>query len=200
MPEQQSLDTGSTSTSTSLLDLVRASDAEAWRQITEIYGPMIYAWCRKANLSPHDSADIIQDVFRSVVLHVSTFEKAPGSGSFRGWLWTITQNKVRDYFKIRAGKAHAIGGSSAQQRLAHIVDQPPSSLSDSMVPATNGLVNRVFNVIRREVQEATWQAFWRTTIDDIPPDVVAAELGISVQSVWQAKSRILRRARQLLAE
>lgn len=38
----------------------------------------------------------------------------------------------------------------------------------------------------------------RFAIDGVDPAVVAAELGISIHSVWQAKSRVLRRARQLL--
>lgn len=41
-------------------------------------------------------------------------------------------------------------------------------------------------------------AFWRTTIDEIAPAAVADELGVSIESVWQARSRVLRRLRELL--
>ena len=33
--------------------------------------------------------------------------------SFRGWLWTITQNKIRDQFRYRQGAPQAEGGSDA---------------------------------------------------------------------------------------
>jgi RNA polymerase sigma-70 factor (ECF subfamily) len=185
-------------TSTSLLDLLRASDEDGWRQFTELYGPLIYSWCRFSKLGPEDSADIMQDVFRAVLVHAAEFRKDAKVGSFRGWLWTITRNKVRDHYKIRAGKAQATGGSSVHRRL---LDQPDDQVSDSShssLPGTAGLAFRVLKIIQSEVKESTFSAFWRTTIDGVHPSVVAEELQIPVHSVWQARSRVLRRARQLL--
>ncbi len=186
------------STSMSLLDLVRTHDEVAWRCMTELYGPLIYHWCRNAGLGADDAADILQDVFRSVVIHIATFEKTETGGSFRAWLWSITRNKIRDYFKVRAGKASATGGTDAHLHMLAIPDREPNDACDSSLVATSGLTCRVFELVQREVKETTWLAFWRTTIDDIAPVVVADELGISIESVWQAKSRVLRRARQLL--
>ncbi len=68
----------------SLLELVAAQDEAGWRRLTQLYGPLIYSWCRQAGLRPEDSADIMQDVFRSVLLNISNFEKAGTSDSFRG--------------------------------------------------------------------------------------------------------------------
>ncbi len=187
----------SLSTSASLIALVKNKDEDGWRCITELYGPLIYYWCRKSRLPPEDSADIVQDVFRSVLLHVTEFERDERTGAFRAWLWTITRNKIRDYIKVNAGKASATGGSGAYQILAEqpAIDENGSGLDDSV---NDGLIDRVLKRIRGEVRPVTWDAFWRSTIDGVDPAVVAAELEISVHSVWQAKSRILRRARQLL--
>lgn len=148
-------------------------------------------------MPPEDAADIVQDVFRSVLLRVSDFERDSESGSFRAWLWTITRNKVRDHIKTQRGKGAAAGGSDAYRLLASqpdFIDRwpgPDESVAD-------GTVSRALNKIRSEVKKSTWDAFWRSTVDGIDPAVVARELGISVSSVWQAKSRVLRRARQLL--
>ena len=185
-------------TSNSLLDLVRSRDEAAWRRMTELYGPMIYHWCRTAGLGPEDSADVLQDVFRSVMLHIATFQKTDTSGSFRGWLWTVTRNKIRDLFKVRSGKAKAAGGTDAHVRLLELPAEEPNEDSASTIAATSGLTHRAFEIIRGEVKEKTWLAFWRSTIDEVAPAAVADELGITVESVWQAKSRVLRRARQLL--
>jgi RNA polymerase sigma-70 factor (ECF subfamily) len=54
-------------------------------------------------------------------------------------------------------------------------------------------------VLQGEVQERTWQAFWRTTVDGRAAADVAAELGMQPGSVYQAKSRLLARLRELLA-
>ena len=185
-------------TSLSLLDLLRESDEEGWRRFTELYGPLIYLWCRTAKLSAEDSADIMQDVFRSVLLNVSEFKRDPTGGSFRGWLWTITRNKIRDHFKVRAGKTQATGGSHGHQRLLAQPDDRVSDCSDSSFPGTSGLAFRVLKIIQTEVKETTFSAFWRTTIDGVDPSVVAEELKIPLHSVWQARSRVLRRARQMM--
>lgn len=186
------------STSRSLLELVRSHDEEAWRCLTELYGPLIYYWSRNAGLGPEDAADVLQDVFRSVVIHIARFEKSDASGSFRAWLWTITRNKIRDFFKVRSGKASAAGGTNAYLLMLAVPETEPNDRQDSSLVTDSGLTFRALKVIQREVNEKTWLAFWRTTIDDIPPEVVADELGVSIASVWQAKSRVLRRARQLL--
>lgn len=185
------------STSTSLISLIKNRDEEGWRCVTDLYSPLIYYWCRKSNMPPEDAADIVQDVFRSVLLRINDFERDSESGSFRAWLWTITRNKVRDHIKTRRAKGAAAGGSDAYRMLASqpdFIDKwpgPDESVAD-------GTVSRALNKIRSEVKKSTWDAFWRSTVDGIDPAIVAMELGISVSSVWQAKSRVLRRARQLL--
>ena len=185
-------------TSQSLLELVRSSDEGGWRCLTELYGPLIYHWCRQAGLRAEDAADVLQEVFRSVVIHIESFEKTTTSGSFRGWLWTITRNKIRDHFKLQAGKANAAGGTDEHLRLLNIPDEEPSDAADSAITATGGLTYRALRILREEVKETTWLAFWRSTIDEVAPAAVADELGISIESVWQAKSRVLRRLRELL--
>ena len=109
-------------TSYSLLERVKSQDEDAWRKLTRLYGPLAYHWCRNAGLTPEDSADIVQDVFRSLVIHIDGFEKTPTS-SFRAWLWTIARNKIRDHFKASIGKAGAAGGTDAQLHLLSLPDQ-----------------------------------------------------------------------------
>ncbi len=166
--------------------------------MTELYGPLIYHWCRRAGLRAEDAADLLQDVFQSVLMHIEAFEKTEASGSFRGWLWTITRNRVRDHFKLQAGKAEAAGGTDAHLRLLEVPDEEPGDAADSAVTATGGLTYRALHLVRDEVKQTTWLAFWRSTIDEVAPAAVADELGISIESVWQAKSRVLRRLRELL--
>ncbi len=181
-----------------MLEMVKRHDDAAWCRLTDLYGPLVYHWCRRSGLSPEDCADLLQDVFRSLVNHIGRFEKTEEQGSFRAWLWTITRNRIRDHVKSRAIKACAMGGSDAHLRLLNLPDQEPDEHADSDVSATGSLTYRALNIIRREVRETTWLAFWRSTIDEIAPAAVAEELDISIESVWQARSRILRRARQLL--
>ena len=61
------------STSTSLLRRVKAQDQQAWRQLVDLYGPLVYTWCRQSGLREEDAADIGQEVFSAVSIHLSGF-------------------------------------------------------------------------------------------------------------------------------
>ena len=104
------------STSSSLLARVRSQDQAAWERLATIFGPLVYQWCRQCDLQPDDAADVDQEVFRSLVSSIGTFQH-DGSGSFRGWLWTITRNKIRDAARRRRNRPDAVGGSAIQERL-----------------------------------------------------------------------------------
>jgi RNA polymerase sigma-70 factor (ECF subfamily) len=58
------------------------------------------------------------------------------------------------------------------------------------------VLNRLLGLIEPEFRPATWQAFRRQVIDGASPDIVAAELGLSVNAVLIAKSRVLSRLRR----
>jgi RNA polymerase sigma-70 factor, ECF subfamily len=184
-------------TSLSLVDRVRAKESDAWRQLTDLYGPLVYHWCRSHDVGPEDSADILQEVFRSVASHIDAFEKKDGEGSFRGWLWTITRNRILDLWKKNVPEAK--GGSDWQLRVLNVPEAEPPE-ADDPASAMSALVRRAAEMIRREFRQKTWRAFWRTTVDDIPPDIVADELGMKLPAVYQAKSRVLRRLRKFLDE
>lgn len=190
---------GAAVTSLTLLELVRSRDECAWRSLTQLYGPLIYHWCRKSGLSSEDAADVLQDVFGAIFLHIADFERSTTRGSFRGWLWTITRNRIRDHIKTQSRRAAAVGGTDVQLLLLEFPDPAFDAGADSAMSASDSLTYRAMRLVRSEIHETTWLAFWRTTIDGIAPGAVADELNVSIESVWQAKSRVLRRLRDLLA-
>jgi RNA polymerase sigma-70 factor (ECF subfamily) len=131
---------------------------------------------------------------------VAQFRRERPGDSFRGWLWTITRNKIRDHFRRLAKQPQAPGGTDAQLRLAQIPDQPPE-LSDGAGPPSaekTGLESRALELVRAGVEERTWRAFWRVVIDQQAVADVADELGMSVRAVYEAKYRVRRRIRQEL--
>lgn len=189
-----------TFTSPSLLQRVRGGDADAWRRLTDLYGPLVFYWCRRQGVGEHDSADLTQDVFASVARAVRGF-KQRSTGTFRGWLWTITRNRLRDFFRRRAADAGAAGGTAAWEQLAAVAE----SLSDDPDDYTdkcqlNALHRRGIELVRCQFEERTWQLFWQTVVEDRPTSEVAAEFDISANAVRQARSRVLRRLRQELGD
>ncbi len=54
--------------------------------------------------------------------------------------------------------------------------------------------------IRREFKEATWNAFWRTAILGEDAEAVAQELGLSINALYIARSRVTGRLKQTIDE
>jgi RNA polymerase sigma-70 factor (ECF subfamily) len=54
--------------------------------------------------------------------------------------------------------------------------------------------------MQAEFEARTWQAFRRVVIDGQRPADVAADLGLTRNAVYLARSRILRRLREVLGE
>lgn len=192
----------SSSVSSTLLDQLRSGRPEAWERLVRLYSPVVYRWCRRSGLAAEDAADVLQEVLSAVMLHLPDFHRDRPEGSFSGWLATITRNKVRDHFRRRHGRAEAQGGSTAQRQLSE-VPQPPEPSEECIRPDAESaawLSRGALETIRAEFEARTWQAFWQTTVDGQPPAHVAADLEMSVPAVYMAKSRVLRRLRQVMGE
>jgi len=190
------------SISSTLLDRVRARRPDAWERLVDLYGPVVYRWCRQSGLGPEDAADLVQEVFTAVATHVGGFRRDRPSDSFGAWLRTITRNKIRDHYRRRQGKPQAQGGTEAHEQLAQIGEPPepsdPSTATDNGLDAW--LSRRGLELVRAEFEDRTWEAFRRTAVEGQSPAHVAEDLGMTVPAVYQAKSRVLRRLRQELDE
>jgi RNA polymerase sigma-70 factor (ECF subfamily) len=187
-------------TSLSLLERVKIRDRGAWQRLVDVYAPLIYRWCRRTGVEADEAPDLLQEVFLAVATHSEDFRRDRPGDSFRGCLWTITRNKIHDHVRRQKHQPKARGGSSADERLCRIPDRLPSvpdadPHSDEAAPA-----QRVVELIRPEVEDRTWRAFWRLAVDGQPGPDVAAELGMSLRAVYQAKCRVLQRLRQELDE
>ncbi len=187
------------SISTTLLEQLRKADPAGWQRFTNAYGPVIYAWCRQSHLQPADAADVAQDVFMATLAKVAEFRRDRPDDTFRGWLWTLTQNKIRDHFRRRHEQAQ--GGTAAQRGLAQIPDMAEETIDATSLQAYEGALERqVLESVRAGVEERTWQAFWRVTVDGRPVADVADELGMTAPAVYKAKYRVVRLIRQEMSD
>jgi RNA polymerase sigma-70 factor (ECF subfamily) len=159
-----------------------------------LYTPLVYRWGRQAGLQASDVADVVQEVFRSVATAIASFDQHHERKNFRGWLWTITRNKIRDHFRRVARSPAAVGGSTAYQKLQELADGLPEELPET--PGDDGgVTRRALEAIREEFEDRTWQAFWQATVDGRPTAEIAATLGMTAKAIRQAKYRVLRRLR-----
>jgi len=188
------------STSSSLIAGARSGRPEAWDRLTRLYGPLVYGWARKAGLQEQDAADVMQEVFRKVHGALGRFEHEKPTKRFRAWLRTITRNEILQHFRRQADRPQARGGTDAQQALQQISEQFVEEPEESQEDQQARLAHRALELIRGEFEPRTWQAFLDFTMTNRSAADVADELGMSQQSVYQAKHRILKRLHEMLAD
>jgi RNA polymerase sigma-70 factor (ECF subfamily) len=193
----------STGTCRSLLERIQADDPVAWGRMVDLYAPLVFHWCRRWDLREQEIADVLQEVFQAVATHIGGFHRERAGDTFRGWLRTITQNKVRDHFRRLRREPEGAGGTEAQLRFAQLPESRPSGEDDSG-EAESGAEHRLFGLvldqIRSEFEDRTWQAFWMTAVESRSAGEVADALGMSPGGVRVAKSRVLRRLREELGD
>jgi RNA polymerase sigma-70 factor (ECF subfamily) len=191
----------STSTSRSLLERLKADDAAAWDRMVTLYSPLVWRWCRRWGLREQEIADVVQEVYQAVAMHIASFRKERASDTFRGWLRTIARNKVNDLFRRQVSEPEGGGGTEAQAWFAALPEPPPPEGGSSSEDSSEGLLlGRALDLIRNEFEDRTWKAFWTTAVDGRSPAEVAGELNMSAGAIRVAKSRVLRRLRQELGD
>ena len=183
-------------TSVSLLERITGAPTDAdWRRMHDLYRPLLCAWVTRTGVPASDVEDLVQDVLFVVSSEIAGFERR-GQGAFRAWLRTILAHRVRDYIRGEKYRPTATGDSDFLRRLDEL-ESPESALSrlwdrehDEHVTAS--LMRRV----QGDFAPATWQAFRRHVLEGEPAGQVAEALGLSLNSVLLAKSRVLKRLRQ----
>ncbi len=178
-----------------LVKLRDGGDAVAWREFTSLYGPVIYGFARKRGLQDADAADLMQDVLRSVSSSIGRLNYDRSQGTFRGWLFTITRNKIYNFLSARRHRPVASGDSATGHLLASQPDASDSAESWE-VDYQRRLATIAMERVKSEFQENTWRAFTLTAIDGLPVADVARQVGMSAGAIYVAKSRVLARLKE----
>lgn len=185
-------------TSVSLLDRLRdPGDAHSWRRLVELYTPLLHRWLRRAGLQETDVSDLVQEVLTVLVRELPQFRYDPERGAFRAWLRTITTNRLRAFLRSRRTGPRAAGEFDS---LLDQLQDPHSELSRQWDREHDEhVVGRLLDLIQPDFEESTWAAFRRVALDGVKPARAAAELELTVNAVFIAKSRVMRRLRQEMA-
>lgn len=177
-----------------VLRLRDSGDEAAWAEFVEVYEPLVYRLGRAKGMQDADARDLCQEVFRAVAGAIERWDPDPAKGSFRGWLFRIARNQACKALAGRVGQPRGSGSTSVQEML----EAQPAGESDAAFVAE--FRRRAFQWaaerVRHEFTDNTWQAFWRTGVENQPVADVAAALGMSAGAVYVARSRVLARLRE----
>jgi RNA polymerase sigma-70 factor (ECF subfamily) len=169
-------------------------DRDAWAQFLDLYAPLVYGFARKQGLQDADAADLCQDVLGAVAGAIGRLDYDPAKGAFRNWLFTVVRRKILTW---RRAQRRRPSDDPAMQQALEQYPAPPADEAAWEAEWEERLFAWACSQVRPHVTEVTWQAFWRTAIEDQPAKQVAADLGLSVAAVYGARSRVLARLKEL---
>jgi RNA polymerase sigma-70 factor (ECF subfamily) len=180
----------------SLLLRAQIGETSAWKDLTDLYRPLILGWLDRQGVPARDLEDLSQEVLLSVVQHLPGFQHSGHHGAFRAWLRTIVCRRTADYWRAIDADTQASGGSGATAALQEIAD-PDSALNRQWDEEHDRyVIHCLLDLVGAEFEPLTLQAFRRLALDGVSGAEAAQELGLSVAAVYGAKSRVLARIRQ----
>ena len=184
-------------TRVSLLNRLKdGGDAQAWTAFVRLYGPVVYGFARKRGLQDADAADLMQEVMKSVARNAEKLNYDPERGTFRGWLYTVTRNKIYNFLSAQKNRTRAVGDSANHDRLEALPDRADNEAeADWDREYQRRMSARAMERVKGEFQANTWQAFVGTAVEGRPAAEVGGELHMTPGAVYVAKSRVLARLR-----
>ena len=183
-------------TTTALLEgLVDGSNERVWLEFDERYRPILIGFARRMGLDDADAADMAQEAMLRFLQAYREGQYDRSRGRLRSWLTGIARNCMRD-MRRRAERRRERRGMSA------VVSIPSDDEMDAAWDAEceRAILRRGLDELRSTTRtdERTILAFERLMLDDRRPADVASEMSITLNEVYLAKHRCLKRLRDIV--
>ncbi len=184
-----------TTHATLLARLSDGQDPAAWSEFCLRYGDLLRSFARQRGLQPADCDDIVQDVLAALAKSMPGFTYDPARGKFRSYLKTVTIHAIFARMRQNTGEVALEEVKTAAEAAA--ADQDVESQWDSQWRQYH--LRQALRIIRAEFSEADFAAFEQYAINGRTAQQTAESLSLTLDQVYQAKSRILRRLSQVIA-
>ncbi|MBE6383567.1 MAG: sigma-70 family RNA polymerase sigma factor [Lentisphaerae bacterium] len=171
-------------TTDTLLKGLAEGNENRWARFYHDYAPWIEKTLTNRGISHADAEEAIQDTLVELVKIMPTYKyDKKRKGAFHSLLFKIAQNKAID--RMRKAKADA-------DKIAKFAAEPiMPSAEDWRLETFNIALRRVF--ADTSIGETSKIAFRRHVQQGESAEAVAAELGITVNNLYQIKNRIKQR-------
>lgn len=182
-----------------ILRVKGAGDEAAWVEFSALYHPIIIRMAKARGMQEADAQDLAQQVLLSVHSAIGRWEPKTPDSRFRNWLSKIIRNAILKAFS-RHPKDAAQGGSHFLQQLTELTSPDPGLTQLLEEEHCRELYCQASEIVRKEVNDRSWQAFQWTALEDVAIQEAATKLNQSVGSIYAMRSRVMRRLRDVVRE
>ncbi len=185
------------STHASLLArLAQGGDSQAWNEFHDRYRELVWSFARRRGFQPADADDVVQEVLLAVNRGVSSFDYDPARGRFRGWLKTVA---LRAMWK-RQHREDAVTGALDAEAAFEVAARDGAIDSEWELEWRRYHLRLAVARASSEFNARDLRAFELVSGEGRSAAEAGTALGMSPDQVYQAKSRILKRLKSLIAE
>lgn len=172
------------------------ADDAAWARFLTIYGPLLDSWMRRRGVPADIADDVRQEVLMKVHQEIDQFQHNGRPGAFRAWLRQVTAHRLRTVLRRQWREPQAAGNELFD--LADQLGEDDSKLTHAWNAEHDAeLLQRLLQLIAPDFQPHSMLAFRRIVLENQRPETVAADLGMSLNAVRIAQSRVLAALRRV---
>jgi RNA polymerase sigma factor (sigma-70 family) len=178
----------------SLVDRLKAADAETWRSFAADYGRVFYNLALRAGCTAIEAQEVEQSTLVSVSGSLKNFETDSTKGRFRDWLFKIARRRIADQIRQRPDP-NLFRGPSGQTgtdspfinkipadpaRLCHVFEQEWQAC----------IAERCLKFLKSKTNPKHYEIFHLAVVKEKPVTEVARAMGISSAQVYLVKFRL----------
>jgi RNA polymerase sigma-70 factor (ECF subfamily) len=182
--------------------LANPGNADAFGKFATRYQPRMKRCCLARGLQDADADDLTAalllrffdgDVFTDFVFQ--------SKEKFYAWLRTAVTRAVLTFLRAQGRRpgAWSVGNADAQESLDQVAEEMVRDLGP-ICEEERARMEEARSRVEARLEEKTRQAFRLLVDEGCSAEEVAGRLGMSKFSVWQARSRVLRKIREELRE
>lgn len=169
----------------------------AWGRLVYRYQGQITVWCQKLGLQLSDAENVTQEVLVRLTKKIHLYD--PTKAPFAAWLRRVTVHVCRNYLRKQTKAATGTGDTDQMLRLQEVQDDAEGFWERVNREADRTLLREALTRTRAKVSGDAWRMFELTAIKKVAGGDAAVQLGVSAQSVYSARHRVMNVLREQLA-
>ncbi len=173
-------------------------DNAAWVKLVKRYQGRITAWCLKQGLQLADAENVSQEVLYRLTRKIHMYD--PKKGPFPTWLRRVTIHVCSTYRRKQSKAPSGSGDTEQMMRLQEVQDDTTGFWDGIDAAGDRELLQSALALAQAKVTKEAWTIFRMAALEKVAGPDIATQLGISAQSVYSTRHRVLGVVKEVLAD